>query len=137
MKRRSISWILEFTAKLPNEQEKINCLRANDHPAILTVLKYCYDPAIEWLLPEGEPPYSPKNEENSDNLLYNEAKKLYLYVKGGNDDLKQVRREFLFIDLLQSVSPSDAVLLVAIKDKKLPYDGLDAKIVKKAFPDLW
>lgn len=136
MQRKSIAWILQFTAKLPNDEEKIRCLQENNHNSILTILKFCYHPGIKWLLPEGEPPYSPKNDPNSENLLYAEARRLYLFVEGGNNNLKQARREVLFIELLQSVGPDDAKLLVSIKDKKLPFDGLDSYIVKKAFPGL-
>lgn len=137
MSRKAISWILAFTAKLPNEQEKISCLQANNHPAILTILRFCFDPNIKWLLPEGEPPYAPRDAENSDNMLYNEARRLYLFVEGGIPNLNQFKREMLFIEILQCVCPDDAKLLVSVKDKKLPFDGLDANIVKKAFPGLF
>jgi hypothetical protein len=43
----------------------------------------------------------------------------------------------MFIDVLQSITPQDAELLVAIKDKKLPYPGLTAETVLKAFPGLF
>ena len=63
----------------------------------------------------------------------------YLFVKGGNDNLNQLRRETMFVELLENIDPEDAKLLAAIKDKKMPegYEGLDEKHVKKAFPDLY
>jgi hypothetical protein len=69
-------------------------------------------------------------------VLYAEVRKLYLFVKGGNDNLKPLRRETLFIQLLESLAPADADLLCAIKDKKMPYKGIDAKIIREAFPGL-
>lgn len=135
--RKPISWILNFTSKLPNDEEKVKCLKANENSAILTILKFCYDPKIKWALPEGEPPYKPCEYPNVDNMLYSEARRLYLFVEGGNPNLKQLKRESMYIDLLQSVTPDDAKLLVSIKDKKLPYPGLDASIVLKAFPGLF
>ena len=39
MARKSIAWILDFTSKLPNDEEKVKCLQANDNTAIRTVLK--------------------------------------------------------------------------------------------------
>ena len=137
MSRKAISWILEYTSNLPNEEEKVKCLQANNHPAILTILKFCYDPNIKWLLPEGDPPYAAKDDPNSENLLYSETRRLYLFVEGGNPNLVQMRREMLFIELLQSIYPGDAKLLCSIKDKKLPYSGLDSNIVLKAFPGLY
>lgn len=137
MARKSISWILDFTSKLPDEAEKIKCLRANENQTILTILKYCYDPKITWALPEGEPPYTPCEFPNLDNMLWQEARRLYLFIEGGNPNLHKLKRESMFVELLQSVHPSDAKLLVAIKDKQLPYPGLNSNIVLKAFPGLY
>lgn len=137
MARKSISFILKFTSRLPNEEEKIKCLRANDNSAIRTILKYCYDPNIKWALPEGEPPYTPCEYPHQETMLYNEIRRLYLFLEGGNPNLSQLRREVLFLEILQEIDPEDAKLLLSIKDKKLPYDGLNAKIVLKAFPDLF
>jgi hypothetical protein len=135
--RKSIAWILAFTAKLPNEEEQIKCLRANDVEPIKTILRFCFDPRIKWLLPEGPAPYDPPQVANDASSLYAEARKLYLFVQGGNNNLPPLKREKLFLDLLQSVTTEDAALLVSIKDKKFPFDGLTAETVQKAFPGLF
>jgi Family of unknown function (DUF6433) len=137
MARKPISWILDFTSKLPNEEEQIKCLQANNNSALLTILKFCFDPNIKWLLPEGDAPYKPCEYPNVDNMLYTEARRLYLFVEGGNNNLTQLKRESMYVDLLQSINPEDAKLLVSIKDKKLPYKGLSSKTVLKAFPGLY
>lgn len=137
MSRKSISWILDFTAKLPNEEEQIKCLRANDNGAMRTVLRFCFDPQITWALPPGSPPYKVCEYPNIDNMLYQEARRLYLFVEGGNDNIPAIKRERMFIDLLESISPEDAKLLLSIKDKKLPTKGLSAETVLKAYPNLF
>ena len=137
MQRKPISWILKFTSTLPNDEEKVKCLRANNHPAILEILKFCFHPNIRWLLPEGEPPYTPKNEENAENILYSEAKRLYIFADGGSPNLKQARREELFLNLIQAVTSEDAKLLISIKDKIMPYPGLTENVVRTAFPDIF
>jgi len=137
MIRKSIGWILEFTSKLPTEEEQIKCLQANDNIPMLTILKYAFDPNIRWLLPEGDCPYQPSEYPNIENMMYTEARRLYLFIEGGNPNLTQLKRESMFIDLLQSISPDDAKLLVAAKDKKLPYEGLTSATVLKAFPGLY
>lgn len=137
MAKKAISWILDFTSKLPNDEEKIKCLRANENPAILTVLKFAYDPNIKWLLPEGDAPFVPSRESGTESYLYSDARKLYLFIEGGNPNLTQLRRESLFIDFLQNIHPEDAKLIVAIKDKNLPFKGLSSKLVLKAFPGLY
>lgn len=135
--RRAISWILEFTSKLPTREEKIACLRANGVQQILTILKYCFDPNIKWLLPTGDAPYTPSEFPNLENVLYGEARKLYLFIEGGNPNLHQTRREAIFLEMLQSIHPQDAKLLISIKDKVMPYEGLTADLVQEAFPGIF
>lgn len=137
MERKSISWILDFTSKLPNEQEKINCLRANGVPQIFDVLKYTYDPRIKWLLPEGAPPYTINEAKGLEQRFYAEIRKLYLFVEGGNPNLNQIKRESLFISVLENIHSQDAKLLLSMKEKKLPYPGLDSQLILKAFPGLY
>lgn len=137
MARKAISWILEFTSKLPNDEEKIKCLRQNDNNALRTILRFTYDPRAVWLLPEGAPPYKPTEFPHQENNLYAEIRRLYLFLEGGNPNLKQTRRESLFIELLQEVDPEDAKLLLAMKEKTLPYEGLSSELVLQAFPNLF
>lgn len=137
MARLRISQILEEASELPSKEDKIDHLRRNDSVVLRNVLRYALDPSIEFLLPKGKVPYRPSPfVENAESVLYYEARRLYLFVKGGNDSLKPVRREQLFIELLESLDPRDAELLVAVKDKKLPYKGLNSKLIKEAFPGL-
>ena len=58
-------------------------------------------------------------------------RKLYLFVEGGNPNLKQVRREYLFVELLESIDPSEAELLLQVKDKKIKCRGLTYNLVKE------
>lgn len=134
--RKSIAWILEFASKLP-EDEQIKCLQANDNMAIRTILQYCFHPDAKWLLPEGKPPYKPCEYPNVENMLYGEVRKLYLFLEGGNDQLNPMKREKMFIDLLECVTPEDAKLLISIKDKKLPYKGLKPETIQKAYPGIF
>lgn len=131
-----VAEILENASKLSKKQDKIDYLRKNFNPTIGTILKYAFDPNIVWDLPPGEPPYKPSEFPDAHGMLYTEARRLYLFVKGGNPNLTQLKRESLYIGLLESVHPSDAKLLVAIKDKKLPYKGLTENLIKEAYPGL-
>lgn len=138
MVRKRLSWIMTFVNDLPTKEEKIACLRAN--PALKPILRYSLDPAVKWLLPSGKVPYEPADltkEGNLDAVLYTEARKLYLFVEGGNSNLKQPRREYLFIQFMQSLHPDDAKLMISVKDKKLPYKTITKELVLEAFPDLF
>lgn len=134
--RLGIFQILEKAAAFKNVEERIEVLHQNDSTALRTILKYAYDPQIVWDLPEGAPPYKPCPYPAQEMRLMSEIRRLYLFAKGGNPNLSKLRREALFIELLESIHPEDAKLLISIKDKKLPYKSLTAKVIKEAFPGL-
>lgn len=131
--RKTIAYILDFTSKLKTEEERIACLRAN--PVVKTVLKHMFDPNDKFDLPDGDPPYTEFNGDEP-GRLYSELRRLYLFTAHGNPNLKPLRREMLFIDLLQSVNADEAKLLLAIKNQKSPWKKIDAKLAKAAFPDI-
>ena len=109
--------------------------RSNGHPVLKSILKYALDPNIKFLLPEGVPPYKP-NVYDEPKALLAEANRIYLFIEGGNPNLKPLRREQMFIQMLEYVSPNDAVLLLAMKDKKLPFKNITKEMVREAFPGL-
>jgi len=62
------------------------------------------------------------------------VRKLAYFVEGAYPNLKQVKREQMFIELLETVTPADAKMLLAMKEKKLPWKGITVDIVNEAFP---
>lgn len=127
---------LEKVSKLKKRDEKIAALKANNSFELRTVLQGALDPRVEWLLPEGQPPFRPNDLPDQEAVFLRELKKLTYYVKNGAPVRNQGQREMMFIQLLENVAPQDALLLCAMKDKKLPYKGIDAQLVREAFPDL-
>ncbi|NBR23641.1 MAG: hypothetical protein EBU08_07695 [Micrococcales bacterium] len=136
MKRRSIYELLEEVSKCKKTDEKIQKLREVDNAALRTILKYAFEPAIKFALPIGSPPYKPCQFVDQEARLYSEIRRLYLFCEGGNPNLSKVKRETLYIQLIESIDPNDAVLLNHVKDKKLPFKGITPKIVNEAFPNL-
>ena len=69
--------------------------------------------------------------------LRKEWTKLYNFVKGGNDALNSLRRETMFIQILEGLHPLDAEILCLVKDKKL-YDKykITKANVTEAYPDI-
>lgn len=134
--RLGIFQVLDQASKLKATEEKIEFLRANNSPALQIILKYAFDPTIVWDLPAGEPPYKPCPYPAQEMRLMAEARRLYLFIKGGNPNLTKLKRESLYIELLESIHPDDATLLNAVKSKKLPYKGITIKLIKEAFPGL-
>ncbi len=136
MKKPAISDIIAGTERYPARADKVALLRQFDCHPLRAILFYAFDPSVEWLLPEGDVPYRPSDFGDSEGMLYSEARKIYLFVKGGNPNLRQMKREMLYVHFLESLYPKDAELMVYVKDKKLPAPGLTADIVREAFPGL-
>ena len=134
--RLGIAEVLKMVSEQKTKEEKINVFRKNDSSALRTVLKYALDPAVKWALPPGAPPYKPAPYLDQQSMLYSEARRLYLFIEGGNSNLTPLKRETLFIGLLESIDPEDAKVLLSAKDKKLPVKGITAAIVNEAFPGL-
>lgn len=134
--RLAIFQVLQQTSEQSGIQAKIEFLRQHDSTPLRMILKYALDPNIEWDLPDSEPPFKPCPYPGQETRLISEARRLYLFLKGGNPNLNKIKREALYIELLESIHPEDAKVLNAAKDKKLPYKGLTAKLVGEAFPGL-
>jgi hypothetical protein len=135
--RISISEIINKIPELKTTEEKIDWLRKNDNPALRSIIKYTYDKNVEFLVPNTPPPWK-KNafEDEAKSLLYKEARRLKIFIKGGGyDELNKVKREQLFISLLEDVDNDDAELLCVMISKK-PFKGLTVKTVNDAFPGL-
>lgn len=89
-----------------------------DDVSLKVIFEYAFLKEKKFLLPEGVPPY--KEDAcplgmNPTNLRM-ELRRLYIFLR---EDLSPLRREALFIELLEGVHPSEAKLLIAIKDQKL------------------
>lgn len=136
MRRLGVAEVLKAASKIPDQAQRAEYLRNNDSNALRAVLTGAFSPHVTWLLPEGDPPYKPCDLVDQQHRLFTEVRKLYLFIEGGNPNLKQLRREALFIELLESLDPEDAKLLLAVKDKRVPYPGINIELVNLAFPGL-
>ena len=131
------SEILSKVAKLKTKKEKVDYLQRYNTDALRMVIKSSFDPNVEWQLPEGNVPVEPNAspEGTAHTILAGEARRWYNFIKGGNPQLTQNKREMMFVQLLEGLHEDEANLLVAAKDKKLHqvYKGLSANVVKTAF----
>ena len=131
----------EIATKINNAKDKprkLKVLKDHDSVALRQVLKGAFDPNIEWLLPKGDDiPYevndAPVGTEHT--ILQQEAKRLYLFTKGGDNTISQNKRETLFIQMLEGLSAEEAEFLVTVVNKKVnnKYKGFTANLVKEAF----
>ena len=130
----------EIFTKVNNAKDKpkkIEVLRQYDQPYLRQILKAAFDPKIEWDLPEGTPPFianeAPVGTEHT--LLKTEARRLFNFLKGGNNTLSKTRKETLFIQMLEGLHQDEAKVLLGMKNKSLNkmYKGLTESMVKEAF----
>jgi len=131
--------ILELVDKQRTKAKKIEILREYDDLALKAILIWNFDPTAISVIPEGPVPYK-ENEVpvgTDHTSLRREWKNLYHFVKGGNDRLSAIRRETMFIQLLEGLHPEEAKIICLVKDKdleskyKITYD-----MVQQAYPDI-
>ena len=132
--RLSIAEIVNKATELKTVDEKVEWLRKHDNSALRTVLQYMYDKNVEFLIPGTPPPWKKNSYVGGEGMLYNEARRLRIFIKGGGyDNLNQIKREQLFISLLEDIDNADAELLCKMIAQK-PLKGLSRNVVITAFP---
>ena len=131
--------ILELVDKQRTKAKKIEILQEYDDMALKAILIWNFDPTAISVLPEGPVPYK-ENEVpigTDHTSLRREWKNLYHFVKGGNDRLSAIRRETMFVQMLEGLHPEEAKIVCLVKDKdlesryKITYD-----MVQQAYPDI-
>jgi hypothetical protein len=76
-------------------------------------------------------------DQQGRTTIRKEAKNFYFFVKGGNDAMNKMRKESMFINLLQGLHPLEAEIICLVKDKKLSDKyNLTQDIVAEAYPDI-
>ena len=141
----------EICTKVNNAKDKpakIKVLRQYRTSALEMFLKSALCPEIEWMLPVGDVPFmaneAPEGTEHT--LLAQAMAKVHNYVRlnrdklnldpvVGNPDLNRMKREMMFIQLLEGLHKNEALLLIDAKNKVInkKYKGLNATTVCEAF----
>ena len=135
MTPKAISEIVTEATKLKTNEQKIEHLQKHKSDALRIILRLMYNTEqIEFLIPNVPPPWKKNGYKDVEGMLYKQAPKLGVYIKGGGyDNLNQVKREQLFISLLEDVDDNDAELLCKMIQQK-PLKGLPKSVVVAAFP---
>ena len=110
-----------------------NIANYKDDGALRLILEYAFDPEKKMILPEGEPPFKHAAEPlgMTPTNLFGELRRLYIFCRA---DLTTIKRESLFISLLEGVHPTEAKMLCAVKDQTLHkmYPKITRKVVEEA-----
>ena len=128
--------VLQKVSNAKTKKEKIKLLQELNTQALRMLLIINFDDSVVSLLPPGDVPYTPNQAPagTEHTVLEKEARILHHFFKGGSN-IKQVKREQMFVQMLEGLSSGEAEALVLAKDKKI---GKRWKITKacvsEAFP---
>ena len=159
--------VLDAASKQRSKAKKVEVLRRYAHDSILTLFIWNFDETAISVLPEGDVPYGNNREDNSmtgtlsdkindavDKMsemgsnslgsqdqgkasIRKEYTKFYNFLKGGNNSLSSLRRETMFINILEGLHPLEAEILILVKDKKLTDKyKITKEIVSAAYPQI-
>ena len=131
--------ILELVNKQRSKAKKVEILQEYVNPALKSLFIWNFDDTVISVVPEGDVPYK-ENEVpvgTDHTSLRREYKHLYNFVRGGNDSISSLRRETMFIQMLEGLHPAEAEILCLVKDKRLQTKyKISYDIVKDAYPDI-
>ena len=159
--------VLDAASKQRSKAKKVEVLRRYAHDSILTLFIWNFDETAISVLPEGDVPYGNNREDNSmtgtlsdkindavDKMsemgsnalgsqdqgkasIRKEYTKFYNFIKGGNNSLSSLRRETMFINILEGLHPLEAEILVLVKDKRLTDKyKITKEVVSEAYPQI-
>jgi hypothetical protein len=159
--------ILNIVVKQRTNAKKIEALKKFEHPSLKALFIWNFDESVLSALPPGDVPYAAVDEMDSfkgtlsekisdavgkmgelgsnslgsqdqgRSSIRKEYERFYNFVKGGNDGLSSLRRETMFINVLQGLHPLEAEILILTKDKKLQTKyKITKEIVAEAYPDI-
>ena len=159
--------VLDAASKQRTKAKKIEVLQRYAHDSIMALLIWNFDESAVSVLPPGEVPYGNTREDNSvtgtlsDKIndavgkmtemgsnslgsqdqgqasIRKEYTKFYNFLKGGNDKLSNLRRETMFINILEGLHPLEAEILILVKDKNLERKyKISKEVVSTAYPEI-
>ena len=77
------------------------------------------------------------SDQEGHTTIRRESKHFYRFVRGGDDAMNSIRRETMFINILEGLHPLEAEIVVLVKDGKLEDRYKITKdVVSEAFPDI-
>ena len=76
-------------------------------------------------------------DKEGHTTIRREYKNFYHFIKGGNDSLNNIRRETMFINILEGLHPLEAEIITLVKDKKLETKyKIPKEVVSEAYSDI-
>ena len=134
-----VTEILQKVSSAKTKKEKVDLLQEYNNNGLRSILIINFDESLKFLLPEGEVPFKANDAPagTDHTRLDHEYKGLYRYFKGGDSSLKSMRREQLFVQLLEGLHKDEAEMLVLACNKELQSKyRITKQAVSEAFPQI-
>ncbi len=147
-----ISEVLQRVSNAKTKDEKVAILQHYRSPALTKVLLCNFAKSVSFVFPSGKTPYMIQERPKGigHTLLFNEQRMIEKFIKktvrgvtyfgcskGPRPSIQQIKKEQLWIQLLEGLHADEAEVMDLIKDKKL---NTKYKITKQnaidAFPEL-
>ena len=131
--------VLELVSKQRTKAKKVDVLREYRDDSLTAILIWNFDETVESAIPPGDVPFKSNDVPvgTDHTSLRREWRQLYHFVKGGNSSLSGLRRETMFIQMLEGWHPEEAKIVCLTKDKRLTEAyKLSYDVVKEAYPDI-
>ena len=125
---------------------KLDLLRTHGEDSFKMTMIWNFDESVISMLPEGNVPYQPVESDVQASVdkglpqrttIRNSARNFYRFIKGGDDMMNKIKRESLFINILETLPPPEADILVLVKDKALNTKyNITKELVAEAYPEI-
>tara|TARA_B100001250_G_scaffold81759_1_gene67458 strand:+ start:57 stop:521 length:465 start_codon:yes stop_codon:yes gene_type:complete len=135
-----LSEVLRKVSNAKTKDEKIKILRDNNSAALRALLIWNFDDSIKSAIPDGDVPYTPNDAPagTDHSRLSHEYRGFYRFCRGGDNRLSDMKRESMFIQLLEGLHKDEAELVCLVKDGNLNkgYKRITKAVVSGAFPQI-
>ena len=138
--------ILEAVDSERVKAKKLEILKTYGDDSFKMTMIWNFDESVVSMLPEGNVPYQPVESDVQASVdkglpqrstIRNTARQFYRFVKGGDDAMNKIKRESLFINILETLPPPEAEILVLVKDKALNTKyNITKELVAEAYPEI-
>ena len=138
MSIKPVPLIFKEISEQKTHLQKVKHLKENRNDMVDLLLELAFSRDIRITLPEGSPDYQKTGEVELYNatLLYANRRQIEMFINDNTAQVPELKREQLFIDLLENLDPAESQLLIEVKDKKLEsYSGITKKVIEKVYPD--
>lgn len=139
MAKKLVSEVLSEASKITKKADRITYLRKNNTPALLDILRISFDDDVVTVLPAGAPTFKKDDAPIGHEYLslHRGHRRFKYFFKGPvANETPALRREGMFLTLLESLNGEEAELVIAAKDKSLKYKGITKKLIQDTFPNL-